>query len=141
MNDRELLTGIRELLAVPERWTKGWFARDKEWNPRAADSPDATCWCLYGAAMKVGGAEGNQATGRLAISLRDCIPAWCRRGELSYIAEFNDDPETTHEQIIAALDCAIAKLPPAEAPNIGQITDGLAAGGKGPNPIEGDGKS
>lgn len=43
---------IYELLDSPEKWTKGYFARNKTGDPTESHDNDACCWCLIGAAMK-----------------------------------------------------------------------------------------
>lgn len=45
----ETLEAVRELLAVPERWTQMAMARDAKGVPINPHSPSATCWCLAGA--------------------------------------------------------------------------------------------
>lgn len=55
---------VAELLAAPERWTKGWFARRDDnlvggWV--LPNDPRAACWCLSGAVERVYPSGGAQA--------------------------------------------------------------------------------
>lgn len=55
---------IQQLLATPDKWTKGALARTKEGVPtfellaectteyNMTNHPEAVCWCLKGAAVK-----------------------------------------------------------------------------------------
>lgn len=43
---------VYELLATEDRWTQGWFAKDKDGNAVMNDwrtNPEVTCFCLAGA--------------------------------------------------------------------------------------------
>jgi len=92
------LTAARELLSDPVRWTKGRMARDAAGERAYSRSPEAVCWCAAGALNKVSSAWGVQeAQGILFASVSG-------KG----IAAFNDDPTTTHADILAAFDRAIA---------------------------------
>lgn len=44
-----LLVGAREVIAVPERFTRGWYARTPMGNACPITDPLATCWCSVGA--------------------------------------------------------------------------------------------
>lgn len=111
MTELEILRGMRELIADPEHWTQGAYAtstphRGKAPNGSAialdesvsVDSPDAKCFCLIGAWSKVTGEPQYHVP--LQLLLGECI-------NRSDPAAFNDTH--THEEVIAALDCAIAK--------------------------------
>ena len=55
----EILTGVRDLLSDPERWTQGASARDAKGRIVDVHSEDATCFCAVGAFYRVGFPEGN----------------------------------------------------------------------------------
>ena len=40
---------IQTLLDSPEKWTRGWYARDAEGTACIAEDHKAACWCLLGA--------------------------------------------------------------------------------------------
>ena len=44
---------VAELLEDPKRWTQREDARAANGNYTYPDSPDAVCWCLYGAMKKI----------------------------------------------------------------------------------------
>lgn len=99
----DLLKRARERISAPERWTKDWFAKDKDGYPVYAGSQEAACWCIRGA----------------FISLNPCVPTKEAAYELICahlpvrgmgIAEFNDLETTTHADILALFDRTIADL-------------------------------
>ena len=102
MTTLQILKAARELLSTPERWTKGWSARDAAGNRLATTDPDAVCWCAGGAVERITGGStqsGGKAEIVLAIVLPDkaiCLGLW------------NDAPSTTHADILALYDRAIA---------------------------------
>lgn len=49
----EILTGVRDLLSDPERWTQGASARDAKGEPIDLYSEDAVCFCAVGAFYRV----------------------------------------------------------------------------------------
>lgn len=49
------LRAVRELLSAPERWTQGENARDAEGHYVSPECPQACCWCLEGAILRVWG--------------------------------------------------------------------------------------
>lgn len=86
---------VAELLADPKRWTKGANARDKRGVEVNTHSPNAVCWCSSGATKRI--YSDNLAFVR--FRLRTAI------GNLSAssILEFNDNPKTTHKQVMAVV--------------------------------------
>jgi hypothetical protein len=92
MTVRKALIEAKALIATPERWRKdGKFGYGTE------------CLCALGAVNVVGGAVGR---GHLRQALMDELPApWAE------VASFNDHPFTTHADIMALFDRAIAAQP------------------------------
>lgn len=84
-----------ELLEKPEAWTQGAAARDKEGRPISPDSLFAVCRCVESVIWKLYPENYEEILERLAKFLGllswVCIPRW------------NDAPERTHAEIIAAL--------------------------------------
>lgn len=82
-----------ELLATPDKWTRGADARDKDDNPVRSRDREACCWCAVGAIkacywpFEVQDATFNRLTSAI--------------GRL--IEEWNDAPGRTHAEIIAML--------------------------------------
>lgn len=106
MTTKEALIAMRELLSDPKRWTKGALGRDSHGEKISAKSDMTVCWCLGGAALKI----GKVADYDLAMNaLRKLCPD---QGHLCGVVLFNDDPSTTHADILRVLDAAIAKEMP-----------------------------
>jgi len=105
----EVLRAARSLLSDECRWTKGAHARSPLGLPVDACHPMASCYCLQGAITRAAG--GTTAPGcEGAISEVEGVVA--RALSLGFTLfspsqAFNDDPETTHEQVLAVLDEAI----------------------------------
>ena len=96
------LKAARAVIEKPETWTKGFYAHTATGEDVESEHPDATCWCVIGAVEKVT-SEGHWMRAQNVIHyLGHYVP---RRG---YVAKFNDDPNTTHEDILAVFDKAIA---------------------------------
>lgn len=103
MTPLEILRGARELLAKPERWTKGESARDAWGKPISAFSTQATCFCLIGALYRAGGSLTEIVSIRKALQLLKTI------GSLRSLAAFSDE-QATHADILALLDRGIEQL-------------------------------
>ena len=109
MNELDILKAGRELLSDPNRWTKRTLARDK--NGHATDVYDAkaTCFCSLGAMHRAALHKGAdldtryRIQDRLTASVKALYP---RHPSLIYV--FNDSSSTTHDQILAVWDHAIA---------------------------------
>lgn len=97
----QILTDAKALIDTPEKWTKGWFARSAN-NRRVRQGSNKACrWCVVGAVGVASGSSGSCAARALA-ALRECCSE-------DFIADFNDDPATTHADIMALFDRAIAR--------------------------------
>lgn len=104
MTPTEFLTAARALLTPPERWTKKAYARHKNGKPIGPTEGNAVSFCMTGALLRIVDngtpyviASGllTQATGR----------------ELVFA---NDDPATTHADVLRWFDEAIARATEAE---------------------------
>jgi hypothetical protein len=104
MDTAEILRVTRVKLAGPDSWTKGCFARTDGGTNVSYESKDAVCWCLQGALFSV-----TDDTQKLSIAL-DMIEGALFDQSLPFdtIPKYNDAPETTHSDILATLDRAIA---------------------------------
>ena len=99
MSVKEILIAAKALIDTPEKWLKG-----------ALSTGDDTCFCAMGALGHAGGfgLVASDKTPELA-SLLDSIPAsfvWVT--DKHRLAAYNDDPATTHADIMALFDRAIA---------------------------------
>ncbi len=98
-----VLVAARELISSPEKWTKGKFARDIKGESVAWHGDAAVCWCSEGAINRA----GHDALHSTRYDAYRAIEADLPDGN---IVEFNDAPERTHPEVLAAFDRAIAKL-------------------------------
>lgn len=95
------LRAMRVLLSEPSRWMKGWFAETAKGQHTRGFDPFAVRFCIYGASEALRDHElGTVIERRLCETL-----GVSEAGELS---RFNDAPTTTHADILALLDRAIA---------------------------------
>lgn len=97
---KENLIAAKALIDTPEKWIKGSLQNAEE-----------TCFCTYGAAAKVARTFPHKSgmDSLLTDALADALPDSFLpdpNGILS-IAQFNDDPSTTHADIMALFDRAI----------------------------------
>ena len=105
MTTLEILKAARELLSVPERWTKRVSARATDGKSCPIDSPNATCWCIVGALGKI-----------TDYALPDECTDVLREGLPGSLVSFNDAPERTHAEVLARFDEAIARLEGSATP-------------------------
>ena len=96
----ELLTQARALLADPEHWTKGAYARGTKGEPMSPTDNSAVCFCSVGAILRVAGHDEDGAYHHLQ---RVCI----RETSLSLVT-MNDT--RSHPEVLAVWDIAIKEL-------------------------------
>lgn len=107
MSTMDALIALKTLLAEPSSWTKGKPARNAEGNRIAPTSDNAVCWCLLGAIYRITYYDHNLFTvicgimNRLVNSLG--------------LSTYNDDPTTTHADILKLIDTAIEQQKSKEA--------------------------
>lgn len=102
----EILTGAREILSDPARWTVEASARDA--NGAACDvySPEATCFCAVGALIKAGYVQYHDGTSALADTYFQAREVIYRVTSKSLI-DVND--YEGREAVLEILDQAIAQ--------------------------------
>lgn len=105
-----VLRAARELIAVPAHWTKGVAAMNADGYEVDALCVDATCFCTVGALNRA--TRTQEAAAERAYDLykaaRERLVNKALRG--SGLVDFNDHPGTTHEDVLAMFDAAIAEL-------------------------------
>lgn len=101
MNALTLARQVRELLAVPERWTRGEFARRADGSPCGSKDPAAQCWCLVGAMCRL---DDDPIRG---MEMLDAIRAATRSDSASV---WNDAPGRTHADVLALLDRVVQRM-------------------------------
>ena len=106
------LIAVKNFLKDPARWHKGLnYARNSTGISISAHSDDACSWCLGGALIKIIRPQRiyNEAWNHLTSLL-------IKEGPHGFYWDpvmFNDDPETTHRDVIRFLDRAIRSTPDA----------------------------
>lgn len=91
---------LREARALIERgWTQGWFARTAAGNDCWYSAKEASCWCVTGALFRV--AISVREESRLAGTFLAAIDT------TDGIAGWNDVPDRTQAEVLAAFDRAI----------------------------------
>jgi hypothetical protein len=94
---------LRDARALVARgWTQGAFGRDVLGKATSSVSCNAICWCASGALIKVAGSE--YAYDRLLEYFQKAGSFDPRRDHIAY---WNDAPERTQAQVLAAFDKAI----------------------------------
>jgi hypothetical protein len=112
----EFLKRARERLA--KGWLQGSYAKTANGELVLSSSPDAAMWCLLGAlGDDVEAGEGKWGAKQ---ALKKCITELATDAQklpdsgifysyVGIIPQFNDYRNTTQEQVLAVVDCAILK--------------------------------
>lgn len=109
----EVLRKGRKEIEDPTHWIKGEAAATAEGAPVDPTDPRAVCFCAIGSVRKYstepsGRGMINTYPGLKAMAaLRAAIPS---EAPALRIPTFNDNPKTTHADILALFDRAIAQL-------------------------------
>lgn len=97
---RDDLIAARALIDTPDKWTQHTYARNPHGEITFPEEGDAICFCGQGAVFRV---LGNSNSDRLDAALEALNQAaGC------YFVKLNDDPATTHADVLAVFDRAIA---------------------------------
>lgn len=113
MSTKKVLQDVDALLSDESKWTKNKFARTAEGDEIDVYDERATCWCLWGAVRKVCGpmSEYGQASRTSAIAAicnQITVPRATLLGvNMTPLTAFNDNPNTTFEQVKSVLARAI----------------------------------
>ena len=92
----------RDYLATPSNWTKGEMFRDARGISTTRDK--AVCACLHGALSLAAGGRGTEAGRKAYDDAAEAVEAVLDGAPISV---FNDDPKTTHADVLAVLDKAL----------------------------------
>jgi hypothetical protein len=101
----EHLQKVKELLSVPERWTKGAFARVVDGRGVFYNNPKACSFCLLGGICKTD--PNLESRGGETSKAWHFLTMYCRRKKSMDVPNFNDHERTTHADILSFLDEAI----------------------------------
>lgn len=99
MTEPEILEGVLEVLSNPERWNKGEYARTSDGTLTLGYDPRAVTYCLVGAIQKV--------TGGCLYDFSSLVDRLADLSNTPDVTDYNDDPKTTHEDIVLLLKNAI----------------------------------
>jgi hypothetical protein len=103
----EILREARKRLEQPEAWTRGDFGRTEHGNsvsPIPSMLREASCLCVNGALIASDDDNGSLMHSRASAIMSQCA----RRRGFETVSKLNDAPETTHADILALFDEAIA---------------------------------
>ena len=99
MTPREILIAARKLIEPPDRWTRGSLARNAEGYWVGIHSPNAVCWCMEGAVLL---SSNSTNTDDVLVALK-----LLEKASGVFPSAYNDAPDRTHAEVLAAFDCAI----------------------------------
>jgi hypothetical protein len=91
------LVAVMAKIDTPEKWTQSVNARNSEGKPVPPYSPNATCFCMQGAALAV--LPEDRETNIIYYTFNDKLRA--KTG--NNIPVFNDAVVRKHEEVIAVL--------------------------------------
>ena len=132
MTTRELLRKARSIIEDPKRWCKHLTATTVSGKACHPHSDEAFRFCLYGAMDRaeafaggghagIGRAYTVAGIGRAYTVACNALTDICRRekyddGWVKYSGPvaFNDDPKTTHSDVMKLIDMAIEEAPAFE---------------------------
>lgn len=115
------LRAAREKITDPKNWFKGnWFQTNDGLETEDADVGNICCMCAIGAVACVTGLNPKYTFSaprdENAWAALDQATRELTNSRFSDIVDYNDRTETTHEEILAVFDRAIAN---EEAKNVG----------------------
>lgn len=98
------LRAAKALIDTPDKWTKGVWARDADGADVSVDDVSAAvCFCSFGACKMAVGFDN--CVDDMMLALGGAIP----EGSAAVSTpSFNDHPDTTHADVMALFDRAIA---------------------------------
>ena len=106
---KTILKAAREILQDEKRWTKGYFARTAAGDRVESCNKAAVCYCAMGAIDKAA-VEAREPRFGVGDDAIDALAKFLPDGHQKSVASFNDNPKTTHAEVLALFDQAIAKL-------------------------------
>lgn len=100
MNVSEILNKAADLIEPEGAWTQGHFARRADGAKTGWTEEDASCFCVSGAIKRVAPASWEAW---------NKFDAYCRQRGFAHMATWNDAPERTQAEVVAALRAAAEK--------------------------------
>jgi len=117
MKPSEILIEARKLIDTPDKWTKGSYATDGQGKQVPSYSGQAQCFCTLGAFFHASASFSEKPF--VQTSEHEMMERQARRAlgnainpneQTVLFADWNDAPERTHVEVLAAYDGAIAAL-------------------------------
>ncbi len=105
---KKFLTEARVLIQDEKSWCKKSPARNKRGIGVFVDSPEACQFCAIGALAKVAEANHGRFENNLVYTM--ALDHLSKQLEWRPITDFNDDPKTTHQDILSLFDKAIQAI-------------------------------
>jgi hypothetical protein len=103
---KDLLIAARAKIAKPEHWTRQSMMRDAQ-GVSTYDPKKAHCYCLVGSMAAANNEDPLAYDPQGAIkALNKALRASPFR--FNMLSAFNDHPDTTHADVLAVIDAAIA---------------------------------
>lgn len=99
-----VLRGARALILDPAKWTKGVLARDHAGAKIHPTNPRAVCFCAVGSVLNLTGDVRLDPREQAAF---DLLRRAIGKGEQTSIGRWQDEPDRTHAEVLAAFDRAI----------------------------------
>ncbi|WP_158809644.1 hypothetical protein [Beijerinckia sp. L45] len=96
---QKALAGTRSI--VEKGWCQGAFARNQIGDVVLVDAPEACSFCLIAAISK--STAGSEAWGNAVFAFKSAI------GWNSALSTWNDQPDRTRDEVLAAIDAGIAR--------------------------------
>jgi hypothetical protein len=104
VSEVERLQGVQKVLSGG--WVQGYLATDSTGKQVPPDSLVATCFCLSGAMIKC----RQSMTDETHIFAIKGIKYYLRKQGYCSLAQYNDHPGRTKEQVIAMLDQVVLDI-------------------------------
>jgi hypothetical protein len=95
----ETLRDAKALIDTPAKWTQHADARRSNNIPCSYANPDAICFCIVGAVWRASGKPFSKAF--------HLVHGQAQK-EGRHVVQFNDHPDTSHNDVMAFFDRAIA---------------------------------
>lgn len=105
----EILDKAADLIEPEGAWTRGTLARDNRGLDVAAEDANATCWCAAGALQhSIGGSWSDDGIG-VYHAAREAVLLAVGLTDSDRLANWNDTPGRTQQEVVTALREAARK--------------------------------
>lgn len=116
VDDLEIIKEARSIIENEKNWTKNLMARTKDGNLVQSYSEEAVCWCMAGALHRAfnkfqlyGEYKGTTIVEEFNNIIKNQNTNSNGTPIHLNVSAFNDDPDTTHEDVLRVFDRVIEK--------------------------------